>query len=196
MFRNFINRLEHQLGQDLPGEETQFSMAPFARIRIAEIEKKNYDPKKSAVLILLFPEGDSIYTLLIQRQDYEGVHSGQVAFPGGKFEENDIELKQTALRETAEEVGVIPADIQILGSLTDVYIPPSNYLVKPFVGFVSKKPQFIIDPFEVKQIIPVDLFALNDIKIVGKKVIMQSSGYKIKTPYYDIEGFTVWGQQQ
>ncbi|MCX6295405.1 MAG: CoA pyrophosphatase [Bacteroidetes bacterium] len=193
MFRNFVCQLENRLNKDLPGKEAQFSMAPFARRRSNSIPKENYDPRLSAVLILLFPEGDSIHTILIQRPEYDGVHSGQIAFPGGRFEESDLELKQTALREAFEEVGVLCEKINVIGNLSDIYIKASNFLVKPFVGVVSEKPNFIIDTYEVQKIISVDVFSLNDKKRIGEKSIKHSDGYKIKTPYYEVEGLTVWG---
>lgn len=193
MFRSFVNQLENRLNKALPGEAAQFSMATIARKRLKEISKEKYDPKQSAVLILLFPEGESVHTLLIQRPEYDGVHSGQIAFPGGKFEDNDIELKQTALREAYEEIGVHSSNIEIIGSLTEIYITPSNFLVKPFIGIINEKPNFQMDSREVQKIITVDLFSLNDKNRIGEKFITQSGGYKIKTPYYEIEGLIVWG---
>ena len=168
-------------------------MAPLARQRVQHVRSEKYNPKKSAVLILLFPVDNKIYTLLIQRPVYDGVHSGQVAFPGGKFEEKDIELEQTALRETFEEVGVSSKEIEIIGKLTDIYIDPSNFLVSPFIGFINKQPDLIMDAYEVQKIITVDLFSLNDTGIISEKIITHSNGYKIKAPYYEIDGLTVWG---
>lgn len=193
MFVKFIEQLKVRFQKPLPGEEAQFLMAPFTRQRIQHIDPLSYNPRKSAVLILLFPVEQSIHTLLIQRPVYEGVHSGQVAFPGGKFEETDIDLSHTALRETFEEVGAPTNDIEIIGKLTDLYINPSNFLVSPFIGFVSKQPDFIMDAYEVQKIISVDLFNLNDKGIKSEKTITHSNSYKIKTPYYEIEGLTVWG---
>ena len=138
MFRNFLDCLKKRFKIELPGEEAQFSMAPFSRERIREIPKQNYSPKLSAVLILLFPHNNSINTVLIQRPEYAGIHSGQIAFPGGKFEDDDIELSRTALRETSEEIGIITENIEIIGSLTDIYITPSNFLVRPFVASVHE----------------------------------------------------------
>jgi 8-oxo-dGTP pyrophosphatase MutT (NUDIX family) len=193
MFQSFVNQLKNRLQQALPGEDTQFLMAPVTRERIRQITKTDYHPKKSAVLILLFPDKNSIQTVLIQRPEYDGVHSGQVAFPGGKFEETDIDLKQTALREATEEIGVVSSTIEIIGHLTDVYISPSNFLVTPFIGCTAKKPDFTADVYEVQKVIVVDLFSLNNVEIKSVKTITHSNGYKIKTPYYDIEGLTVWG---
>jgi 8-oxo-dGTP pyrophosphatase MutT (NUDIX family) len=185
--------LEDLLNKELPGEEAQFSMAPITRKRLTDVSKENFNPKQSAVLILLFPDGPSIQTILIQRGKYEGVHSGQIAFPGGRYEETDFDLKQTALRETAEEIGVPSENINVIGCLTDVYITPSNFLVKPFIGVLHQKPDFILDPVEVDKVIPVDLLSLNNKDIRKEKSILQSGGFKVKTPYFEIEGLTVWG---
>lgn len=193
MFRSFLAALKDRLTKELPGEEAQFSMAPISRERIREISKEKYSPKMSAVLILLFPYENSVQTILIQRPEYDGVHSGQVAFPGGKFEEGDIELSRTALRETSEEIGVDIKHVQLVGCLTDIYITPSNFLVRPFIGYVNEQPNFIPDSHEVQRIIQTDLFALNDQMIRSEKVILHSNGLKVKTPYYEIAGLTIWG---
>lgn len=193
MNEGFIIQLKDRLQKPLPGEEKQFLMAPIARKRIREVNKEDFYPKKSAVLILLFPLNNVLKTVLIQRPEYDGVHSGQVAFPGGKFEEEDVELSNTALRETFEEIGIKQDEITILGKLTDLYITPSNFLVTPFVGYLNMIPAFKPNDFEVKKIIVIDLEQLGDMSIQGVKTIMQSNGSKIKTPYYDVEGLTVWG---
>ena len=193
MILKFVEQLKIRFQSNLPGEDAQFLMAPFARKRIQQLDLEKSNPKKSAVLILLFPMGNGIHTLLIERPVYDGVHSGQVAFPGGKFEEKDIHLQQTALRETFEEVGIPSRDIEIIGKLTDLYIKPSNFLVAPFIGYINKKPDFVPDAYEVQKIITVDLFGLNATKIRTEKIITHSSGYKIKAPCYEIKGLTVWG---
>ncbi len=190
----FISNLKEQLNSHpLPGENVQFLMAPITRQKFKQQQLDTYLPRKSAVLILLYPIGNSINTILIQRPLYDGVHSGQIAFPGGKFEENDLLLENTALREANEEIGINTDNIQLIGSLTDVYISPSNFLVKPFVGFVHELSELKADSYEVSQIIHSDLFSLNNERIKGIKTIEHSNGFKIKTPYYEVEGFTVWG---
>lgn len=193
MFRIFIEGLKTRLQRDLPGEDAQFSMAPLSRERISQLPKTTYAPRKSAILILLFPMDKSLCTVLIQRPVYDGVHSGQVAFPGGKYEDSDGELKQTALREAFEEVGILPDQVEILGNLTDVYITPSNFLVSPFVGYMNTPPEFIINSYEVERIITPAVQDLSKEENKGIKSIPHSNGYKIKTPYYEIEGLTIWG---
>jgi len=193
MYLSFIDQLKERLRRPLPGEEKQFLMAPSARQKIKDIPANAFNPKKSAVLILLFPVNNMLKTVLIQRPEYEGVHSGQVAFPGGKFEENDKDLEITALRETSEEIGIQQDEVTILGKLTDLYINPSNFLVTPFIGFMNKLPALKPNDFEVKKIIVIDIDLLSDMSIQGVKTIVPSSGAKIKTPYYEVEGLTVWG---
>ena len=193
MFVRFIEQLKIRLQQPLPGEEAQYRMAPITRLRNKFIPPEVYNPKKSAVLILLFPQNEVVKTILIVRPVYEGVHSGQVAFPGGKFEETDVDLKQTALRETFEEIGVDPNKVNVIGKLTDLYINPSNFLVSPFIGYMNEYPEFTIDSHEVQKIVPYTLFELNNEAIRSEKEITFSEGFTLKTPYYDIEGLTVWG---
>lgn len=193
MYIEFLKILKKRLQIALPGENAQLLMAPLFKSRIQYIDPENYNPRKSAVLVLLFPVEDQIHTLLIQRPVYDGVHSGQVAFPGGKFEETDIDLQFTALRETFEEVGVPAESVEVIGRLTDLYIQPSNFLVSPFIGFTKAKPEFILDAYEVQKIITIDLFGLSEEGIVCEKTITHSNGFKLKTPCYEIEGLTVWG---
>lgn len=192
MNATFIEQLKAQLLQ-LPGEEAQYQMAPISRKRLSDFSDRIRTARKSAVLIVLYPNGDSINTILIQRPNYEGVHGGQIAFPGGKFEEADQTLSNTALREANEEIGIDTGNIQIIGNLTDLYIAPSNFLVSPYIGFTNELNELIPNNYEVSKIIHTDLFNLNKEEIKGIKSIEQSNGYKIKTPYYEIEGFTVWG---
>ena len=193
MFVHFIEQLKQRLQQPLPGEEIQHRMAPISRLQNKYLSPENYNPRKSAVMIILFPQDNSIKTVFIERPVYEGVHSGQVGFPGGKYEDADIELKQTALRETFEEIGIDPEKIEVIGRLTDLYINPSNFLVSPFIGYVNEVPHFIADKREVKQIVVYNLFDLNNESIRSEKEINFSGGFTLKTPYYEIKGLTVWG---
>jgi 8-oxo-dGTP pyrophosphatase MutT (NUDIX family) len=193
MFSPFIQQLKYQLQQPLPGEDIQHQMSPIGRPKLKDFSNKEYNPKKSAVLILLFPHEQTIESTLIVRPLYDGVHSGQVAFPGGKYEEGDVHLQHTALRETHEEIGVAPHNIEIIGSLTEVYISPSNFLVTPFVGFTPKKPQFNPSPKEVDKIVTYDIINFGKTAIKTEKPIKLSMGFEIIAPCYEIEDITVWG---
>src|SRR4051812_4242774 len=151
----FIEQLKAKLNEPLPGQEAQFLMVPgkTAQIKKKDLNPLKNNPKKSAVLILLYPLQNGISTVLIERAIYAGIHSGQIAFPGGKAEETDPDLKYTALRETYEEIGIPIESVEVLGNLTDVYINPSNYLVTPYIGYLSNSPHFVKNEREVQNII-------------------------------------------
>jgi len=188
---DFINRITQKLQEPLPGEVAQLKLEPLTR-KAFEFDPKNLNPKLSSVLILLFPENHKTKLTLIQRPQYDGVHSGQIAFPGGKKEDSDKSLLETALRETFEEIGVEPEKIKIISKLSQLYIPPSNFLVEPFVGYTDIKPKFIADPVEVSEIIFVDLEELlNESSFQHKEIT--SRNLKIKVPCYFINEKIIWG---
>lgn len=197
MFNTFIEKLTTQLQVPLPGLEAQLRMAPPFRRTIDPTKQPGYDPKVSAVLVLLYPVKEKIMTVLILRPAYEGVHSGQVGFPGGKLELNE-EPVQAALRETEEEIGVKETFVKVIGRLTELYIPPSNFLVHPFVAFSSERPDFILDKNEVEQIIEVSMDELLDDSLM-KSIQVRSSTRPgeprmlREVPCYEIQGHNVWG---
>lgn len=177
---------------ELPGIPAQEKMAPYLRAELmAEFEVQTY--KKSAVLILLYPDGDgNARVVFTKRNVYEGVHSGQISFPGGKFEDGDINVIQTAIRETEEEIGVRLENKKVLGRLSTVKVPVSGFEIFPVVGYVNEIPTFIPDKTEVKQILEIpmeSLFTMN----TDIDVFPGSSAMKIKAPYYPIENEKLWG---
>jgi 8-oxo-dGTP pyrophosphatase MutT (NUDIX family) len=191
-FPQIIDQIQARLCLPLPGEESQFLMAPFRRQRLSDLNPQP-SPRPSAVLILLYQDNDGVRLILTQRQEYEGVHGGQVSFPGGRMDPEDRDLEDTALRETFEEIGIPGEKISIIGKLTDLYINPSNFLVSPYVGFLSGLPEFRPSAREVKKVITYPLLGFADEKLRAEKIIRHSSGYQIKTPYFEVEGLTVWG---
>ena len=186
----FISYLRKQMQGALPGRNSHLRMIPH--IRQAEFPHDPESGIKSSVLLLLYPENGNIFTVLIRRPVYEGVHSGQIALPGGKYKDDDVNLMQTALREAKEEVGIHPGDVEIIGSLTDLLIPPSRFLLTPFLGFSLQKPGFKPNPDEVAEIIEVDIREISD-KNLKEKDIAVYGGKIFKTPYYDIHNQVVWG---
>lgn len=145
-------------------------------------------------MVIVFPKEGKLHNVLIRRPEYPGVHSSQIAFPGGKQESTDRDLFHTATRESNEEVGVPEDQMQLIGELTPVYIPPSNFLVHPFVSWVEEEPTFIPDPREVARVIEYPLESLLDDEIIKVRSIKPSSvGYKINAPYFDIDQEVVWG---
>jgi 8-oxo-dGTP pyrophosphatase MutT (NUDIX family) len=192
IFNEFIVKLKQQLAKPLPGEAAQYRMASPQRQSIKEYLSFAKDPKHGAVLILLYPVEEKIYTLLMLRPDEQGVHSGQVSFPGGKYEKEDGNYKNAALREVGEEFGLAPEKIEIIGELSPLYIPPSDFLVHPFVGFTNDKPVITPSKAEVKLVIETDIQLLLDDNLKERKTI-EVRGYAIDAPYYNIHGNVVWG---
>jgi 8-oxo-dGTP pyrophosphatase MutT (NUDIX family) len=150
------------------------------------------DARTAAVLILLYPDRDSVYTVFMQRHDYAGVHGGQISFPGGKQESSDKDIIQTAIREAEEETGVDPARISILGTLTPLFIPVSNMIVTPVVGWSDEKPVFNHQPEEVVYLIYSDVRRLLDPSIVKTKPF-KIRGELLDIKYFDYERHIIWG---
>ncbi len=191
-FDFFCKQLQKKLSESLPGEEAHLIMA--SRVRLKELEL-NYDrdsAKLSSVLILLYLNKNKIFTSFILRPKYDGVHSGQIAFPGGRKEDEDNSIIDTALREAKEEVNIESSKITILGTLSDLFIPPSNFLVTPVVAFSDVRPDFIKQDTEVEKIIEADISFLFDESIIKRK-ILHVRDTKISAPYFEIDGQVVWG---
>ncbi|MCB0761299.1 MAG: CoA pyrophosphatase [Flavobacteriales bacterium] len=182
------------LNKPLPTKEAHQRMFSRSRISPEQARSENRNPTESAVLIVLFPHQDRWNSLLIERPGYEGVHSRQIAFPGGKREPADTDLRQTALREAQEEVGIIPDTVQIVGNLSEVYIPPSNFVVTPFVGISEQRPEFIPDSREVESLIEFDVNRLFESHIIkSTELYIPTYQSKLEVNYFDIENHVVWG---
>ncbi len=193
-FEKVLEKVERLLQHPLPGRTGQVTMSPQpvdeSRFQINIRE----DHRKGAVLMLFYPgKNQQTFVPFIKRPTYPGVHSGQIAFPGGKMEEGDADLSVTALRETEEEIGVVQNQVTLLGKLSDLYIPPSNFMVSPYLGYMDSIPKFKPDPLEVERIIisPLELILGKDTKKKG--MVQGSGGFRMKAPYFDIESEVVWG---
>lgn len=178
--------------RDLPGEPAHLEMFPKRR-GAKEAIKSAKDYKTSAVLALLHHD-ESTQLTLTQRQDYDGTHSGQISFPGGKMEASDANPLAAALRETKEEIGLGSEQITILGGLTDVFIPVSNFLVHPYIGYYNGHPNFTRSEREVKEIFSFDIELLTEPKILQKRSIKIAGGAILKDiPCFIINDKIVWG---
>jgi 8-oxo-dGTP pyrophosphatase MutT (NUDIX family) len=188
MFVDFIERLKTALQNPLPGEKAQFIMAPQGRINLPHSDKS----VSAAVLILLYPVNEEPWIVFIKRPEYNGFHSGQISFPGGKVEKTDIGLENTALRETFEELGVPVKNVQLIGKLSPLHIPISSFDVQPFVGFTMKKPDWKPDNAEVTYPVesPLKEF-LNPDKVL--KEIWTLRNVQTEVPFYSIKGEKIWG---
>ncbi|WP_204346535.1 NUDIX hydrolase [Psychroserpens algicola] len=194
-FETFIKSVSKIKNLNLPGEHSQFKMSPpFRRDLIDENREKMKHARKAGVMALFYPNvNDETYLILILRKTYKGVHSAQVGFPGGKFENDDPHLEYTALRETQEEVGVSINTIEVLKPMTPLYIPPSNFTVAPFLGITHQTPQFIKQDEEVEDLIEVRLTDfINDANTTSVEV-MTSYKTEIEVPAFMLNGHVVWG---
>jgi 8-oxo-dGTP pyrophosphatase MutT (NUDIX family) len=193
MYSQLIEKLKIRLQSELPGTDAQFKMAPKIRFPLDQFTIQQNNPRPSSILILLYPVEENLHTVLIHRNEYEGMHSNQVSFPGGKKDHTDNNAEETALRETKEELGIDISKVEVLGKLTDFYIQPSNFIVCPYVGFMENRPDFNPDPGEVQSLIEVSLNTLLDDNTVKTKMIRLANNMELETPYYDADGQVVWG---
>jgi 8-oxo-dGTP pyrophosphatase MutT (NUDIX family) len=186
--QSFTEQIKKALHSKLPGQKAQFQMMPEGR----NVFDEKPNPQLAAVLILLYPVNNIIHTIFIRRSEFKGFHSGQISFPGGKKENSDSDLIYTALRESSEEIGIKIADVEIMGGLTKLYIPNSNYDVHPFVGYIKFKPEWETDINEVKYIIevPLKLFYNPNIR---KKEKWNVNGSDIIVPFFNVKDNKIWG---
>jgi 8-oxo-dGTP pyrophosphatase MutT (NUDIX family) len=193
-FTHFINNIANLKKEKLLATDAHIKMAPLERITY--LKDKLYaenEPKNAAVLMLVYPKNEMAHLALIVRNTYPGVHSSQIGFPGGKEELEDGTLEFTALRETEEEVGVQMKKVTIIRQCSEIYIPPSNFLVTPFLGFSDESLQFTPNPAEVKRVIELPIHhLLNDETIVQTKMTT-SYATDIDVPAFQVENFLIWG---
>ena len=192
-FDYFLSLISKIKDTQLGGFSSHEKMIPKERRIFKGTELEAAHPKKAAVLALFYPDKSNLTNfLLILRASYDGTHSSQISFPGGKYEKTDGHLEFTALRETSEEVGIKMTDISIKRKLTDTYIPPSNFLVSPFIGFTAKRPSFQTN-HEVEDLIEIKLDDLLSEHSVSKKKLSTSYMKNIDVPCFNLNKKVVWG---
>ncbi len=187
--KSIIEKSAQILQQPLPGKKAQQLMAPSFRGDELPLPK---EVKESSVLLLLYEEFGEVRITLTKRSDKINYHRGQISFPGGKVDASDASLLAAALRENKEELGIPENQVEILGSLTDLYIPITNFRVYPFVGYVSEKPVFIANPHEVAEVISFPVQTLLEAK-TRKEKEWKHKGVTYLKPYFDYEGHIIWG---
>lgn len=193
-FVEFIKYVPKIKKEKLLAADAHLKMAPLERIlSLQEEDYSDKNPRKAAVMMLFYPKNNQTHLVLIVRNSYPGVHSSQIAFPGGKVEIEDISLKHTALRETHEEIGIHPEKIEVIKAFTEIYIPPSNFLVAPFMGISHAELTFSQQIEEVAGIIelPVTDF-LNEDNVVMRRM-NTSYAADIEVPAFKINDHYVWG---
>lgn len=193
-FDSLLHKIEQIKGATPMGIEAHRLMIPVERIPYLYAEDfVQRNPRESAVMMLLYPKGLKTHVLLIERATYKGIHSGQVGFPGGKYEQEDVDLEHTALRETQEEVGIVNRDIQIIQPYTKIYVPPSNFYVQPYLGISKKELSFTPDAFEVANIIELPLDILLQDQLVQEVQMKTSYASWTQVPAFIYKDYTIWG---
>jgi 8-oxo-dGTP pyrophosphatase MutT (NUDIX family) len=193
-FQDFLKYVPKFLEVTLPSSEAHFRMAPLDRIEgMKNLNIKDKNPKIAAVMMLFYPKNGRTHLVLIVRNSYEGVHSAQIAFPGGKYEAADETFEQTALRETHEEIGIHPDSIEIIMPFTNLYIQPSNFLVHPYLGICREEIIFIPDVNEVAKIIELPLSDFLNDNLVVSTEISTSYAKNMLIPAFKIDEHIVWG---
>lgn len=193
-FIEFTKYLPKILNQQLPSVEAHLKMAPLERkVSMDPSYYLSEDPRLSAVMMLLYPKNNTAHLVLTKRNEYPGIHSAQISFPGGKAEPGDRDLAHTALRETFEEIGVAEEEIEVIMPFTQIYIPPSNFLVSPFLGLCYSEPAFKANTHEVAAIVELPVDVLLDDSVVVNVEMQTSYASRAVVPAFEFQDHIVWG---
>lgn len=186
-----LHLLERKLRGDKPGLNAQLKMAPRPRPGHLKYDEVDVSCTRAGVLTLLYPWNDILFLVLTKRTERMRYHQSQISFPGGRQEPGE-DLVHTALRETCEELGVQPESLRLLGTLTPLYIPPSNTCIHPVVAALPQRPSFARSPEEVEEVIEVPVAHLRDPKNVHEE-LWTIRGIPVRVPFYLFKGNKIWG---
>ncbi|SKB81754.1 8-oxo-dGTP pyrophosphatase MutT, NUDIX family [Salegentibacter holothuriorum] len=194
-FQDFKDRIPKLKKIVLPGEEAHHKLVPGnRREEMRNLDINSLKPNKAGVMAVFYPNNSGkTHLVLILRKTYKGVHSNQIGFPGGRVEPDDVNLEQTALRETEEEVGIPRNNIEVIRELTRLYIPPSNFWVQPYLGLLDETPTLIPQESEVERILEVDLDHFLDHSNFVNQELSTSYSNKMVVPAFKLNEQIVWG---
>ncbi len=187
-----IDQIETALRRPLPGLAAMVRMAPIPRPLAPPTPE--HRPREGAVLALLYPvgPGGELHLVLTRRTETVGNHRGQISFPGGSVDPDDLSTAHTALREACEEIGVCETDLRLLGDLTPLYIPPSDFRIYPHVACLPRRPAFHVQPDEVAELLEPPLSHFLDEANTGLETWLVQ-GEPRQVPFYRVNGHKVWG---
>ncbi len=185
-----IEKLKLQFNEKLPGDAAQRKMLAVPRVKV-EFPDTDEQAIPSAVLILLFQDGNEIRFFLTERTDTVQHHKGQISLPGGAWEKGE-HLFETAIRETHEEIGVLEKDIKIIGELTPLFVKVTGYMIHPFVGYINYIPKLVPQPGEVNNDFSISLNDLLDPTNI-KTELWTIRGLPVDVPFYQFNKYKVWG---
>lgn len=186
-----IQLLEGRLHGEKPGLQAQLRMVPDPRTGDKTYQEAGDTCLRAGVLVLIYPREGRQHLVLTRRTSQVAHHQAQISFPGGQMDENES-AGETALREAAEELAIAPAMVRIIGKLTPLYIPPSNYCIYPIVAVAESRPDFRPSPHEVDEVIEVPLTHLLDARNI-KREKWPLRGMDVTVPYYFFRGNKIWG---
>jgi 8-oxo-dGTP pyrophosphatase MutT (NUDIX family) len=188
---NIIRFLEESLQSSKPGLEAQLTMITNPRPGNRTYSEVEDTCNKAGVLILLYPVKNRLHLVFTRRTVRVDIHQAQISFPGGRKEPEES-FKEAALREAEEELNIVPSSVRIIGELTPLYIPPSNYCVYPVVAVTDKQPDFQPSQEEVEEVIEVPLDHLLDPQHIRREVWLYK-GRDIEVPFFFFKGHKIWG---
>jgi 8-oxo-dGTP pyrophosphatase MutT (NUDIX family) len=191
MLNEIEQLLRERLAGTLPGVQAQLRFAPSPVRSGWRAGHFPADSRMAAALLLLYPGDGDLAVPLTVRASGLARHAGQVSLPGGATDAGET-LAQTALREAAEEIGVDPSAVRVLGELTPVHVIVSGFTLHPIVGVTDRRPDFVAAPGEVDEILEVALGDLRDASRIGRGTRIRE-GVAVEYPYFDLLGHQVWG---
>jgi len=186
-----LNDVRRALNRPRPGLEALLRLATRPRPGGAGLPL-GHSPKLGGVLLLLYPIDSYLHLVLTRRTEQVAAHKGQISLPGGAREPGDHSLLETALRETREELGIRTDQLQVLGPLTSLYIPPSDYCIQPYVAYADVRPDFSPEPTEVDELLEMPLKQLLD-PVTREEEIWKLRGHPVVVPFYRLGEHKIWG---
>lgn len=191
-FEDFVTEFKKIYNRGLPGKPGQAKMRPYMKYGKGLDLPFGSVAKKASVMALIINKNNLPHLIIIERTLSKGVHSGQLAFPGGRIEEGESMI-DAAFREAFEEIGIPASAIELIGPLTDIYVLASRFLVYPYVGIISQSFEYKKESREVENIFEVPLSFFLDEKNIKEKKIKSKVGISLQAPYYDVESRVLWG---
>lgn len=188
-----FDKLKQLFQKGLPGEQAHLEFSPI-RQKSSEALESAKSVKDAAVAVVIYSKNSELFSLVIERQTYDGTHSGQISFPGGKVEHSDPSLLQTAIRECQEEIGLTLEESSFVSQLTPVFIPVSGFHVRPYVFYVEAVPiSFELSEREVNRLIHISLNDLiKDENVISKNITVGSTILK-NVPHFKMNDVEIWG---
>jgi len=198
--QDLIQYLKQRLKKELPHSDIhKEELDPKVLDLLIEEEKnakaqfKKKPPRVCAVMIAMYKYENQLYLPMMLRPTKSRAHPGQISFPGGKREAEDQDLIETAIREMEEEVGVRVPRKNVLGSLSEIYIPPSNSLVTPIIGYLNNKPNYTLAPDEVERVLDIKMEDLANPAYKRAKKVILTNGEYFEMPAFAVSDVFIWG---